>query len=546
MSEVAEAFDFIVSGAGSAGCVMAARLSESGRHRVLLLEAGGEDNAFWIKVPMGYPMLFTNPKVNWMFESEPEPELRGRRMYHPRGKVLGGTSSINGMLYIRGNHRDYDQWRQMGNEGWSWDEVLPYFKKAENQTRGPSEFHGVGGPLTVSDAPHRHELSDAIVDAAVQAGLPRNPDFNGASQEGAGFFQTTTRNRRRWNTSQAYLKPARSRPNLKVVTNAHATKVLTKDGAAVGIEYRTPAGLQRAMAMREVIVCGGAFGSPQLLQLSGIGAAAHLSGHGIETVHDLPGVGANLRDHFYASLMFRCPKPITINDLANSPIRRIWAGMQYVFLKQGPLSGNGIYAGIFARSDASKERPDLQINTNLWSVASRDKSGMKPHPFPGFTMSPVHLDPQSLGSVGLRSADPFAAPEIRMNFFRVPSDITAMINGVRLVRHIASQDALKPFNIGEISASKDAHSDGEIEAYLRETAIANLHPVGSCRMGHDAMAVVDPQLRVRGVRGLRVVDASVMPALPAGNTNAPTIMIAEKASDMVLADAHRAASAAAA
>lgn len=518
---------------------MAARLSENGRYRVLLLEAGPEDSAFWIKVPMGYPMLFTNPKVNWMFESEPEPELRNRRMYQPRGKVLGGTSSINGMLYIRGNHRDYQTWRQMGNEGWDWEDVLPYFRKAEDQTRGESEYHGVGGPLTVSDAPLKHKLSDAIVDAAVQAGLPRNPDFNGPSQEGAGFFQTTTRNRRRWNTSQAYLKPARSRSNLKVITNAHTTKVLTKDGRAVGIEFRTPSGIQTAMASREVIVCGGAFGSPHLLQLSGIGPAQHLADQGIDVVRDLPGVGSNLRDHFYASLMFRCPKPITINDLANNPLRRVWAGMQYVFLKQGPLSGNGIYAGIFGRSDPSKEQPDIQINTNLWTVASRDKSGMKPHPFPGFTMSPVHLAPQSLGSVRLRSSDPFADPEIRMNFFRVPSDITAMINGVRLVRTIASQDALKPFNSGEVSTGKDSHTDDEIEGWLRETAIANLHPVGSCRMGHDPMAVVDPQLRVHGVRGLRVVDASVMPALPSGNTNAPTIMIAERASDMVLEEARR-------
>jgi choline dehydrogenase len=532
-----QAFDYIVAGAGSAGCVVAARLSESGRYSVLLLEAGPEDTAFWIKVPMGYPMLFSDARINWMFESEPEPDLGGRRMYQPRGKVLGGTSSINGMLYIRGHPRDYDQWRQMGNEGWSWADVLPYFKKAEDQQRGPDDFHGVGGPLTVSDQEGRFELADAIVAAGVEAGLPRNPDFNGATQEGVGYFQTTTRKRRRWNTSQAYLAPARRRPNLAIVTRAHATRLLLKGGRATGIEYRTPAGLAEAKARREIIVCGGAFGSPQLLLLSGIGPADHLAAIGVAVQHDLPGVGANLRDHFYASLMFRCAKPITINDLANSPLRRIWAGMQYVFLKRGPLSTNGIYAGVFARSDPSKERPDLQINTNIWSVAGRDKSGMRPHPFPGFTMSPVHLDPHSRGSVRLRSPDPLAPPEIRMNFFRTPSDIAAMVSAVKLVRRIASQPALQAYNRGEISPGAETRTDEEIEAFLRRAGIANLHPVGSCRMGSDRDAVVDARLRVHGVGNLRVVDAAVMPTLPAGNTNAPTIMIAEKASDMILADA---------
>ncbi|WP_232495261.1 GMC family oxidoreductase [Novosphingobium kaempferiae] len=534
---MSDEFDFIVSGAGSAGCVVAARLSENGRYSVLLLEAGPRDTAFWIKPPMGYPMLFTDPKVNWMFESEPEAQLNGRRMYQPRGKVLGGTSSINGMLYIRGNRRDYDHWRQLGCEGWSFEDVLPYFRKAEDQKRGPNAYHGVGGPLTVSDQPDRSEIAVAIVDAARQAGIPYNPDFNGAEQEGTGFFQTTTRNNRRWNTSQAYLTPARGRANLKVETGAHATRVLIEGGQATGIEYRTKAGLRTAKARREVVVCGGAFGSPQLLLLSGIGPAEHLRANGIAPLLDLPGVGANLMDHFYISLMFRCTKPITINELANSPLKQLKAGIDYVLFNKGPLASNGIYAGIFTRTDERQDRPNLQVNTNIWTVQSRTAAGMKAHPFPGFTMSPVHLNPRATGSVTLRGPDPLADPVIRQNFLTDRVDVEAMIAAVRIVRGVAAQPALAPYNAGEISPGADARSDDEIEAFVRAAAIANLHPVGSCRMGAGADAVVDPRLRVHGIRGLRVADASIMPSLPAGNTNAPSIMIGEKCADMMLEDA---------
>jgi len=531
-------YDFIVSGAGSAGCVVAARLSESGRYSVLLLEAGPEDTAFWIKVPMGYPMLFTNPRINWMFESEPEPELEGRRMYQPRGKVLGGTSSINGMIYIRGNARDYDLWRQMGCEGWSYDDVLPYFRKAEDQQRGPDHYHGVGGPLAVSDQPDRSPISEAIVAAAIEAGIPPNDDFNGARQEGAGFFQTTTRNKRRWNTSQAYLGPARRRANLHIATGAHATRIIMDSGRAVGVEYRQKGALHTATARREVAVCGGAFGSPHLLQLSGIGPGEHLREHGIPVVLDNPAVGANLMDHFYASMMFRCSRPITMNEVANNPLRQLKAGIDYVLFRRGPLSTNGIFAGIFTRSDDTVDRPNLQINTNIWTVATRDKRGMRAHPFPGFTMSPVHLNPRASGTVRLASGDPFAAPEIRQNFFGDRVDIDAMISAVRIVRRIAGQPALSHLMAGEISPGVEAQSDAEIEAYLRRSGIANLHPVGSCRMGSDPSGTVtDPRLRVRGVDGLRVADTSIMPTLPAGNTNAPAIMIGEKASAMILEDA---------
>ncbi|SFU19656.1 choline dehydrogenase [Mesorhizobium sp. YR577] len=530
-------YDFIVTGAGSAGCVLAARLSESGRHRVLLLEAGGEDKGFWIHTPLGFPYLFSNPRVNWMFDSEPIAELNGRSAYTPRGKVLGGTSTINGMVYIRGNARDYDEWRQMGCSGWSYDDVLPYFRKAEDQARGADEFHGAGGPLKVSDHRETHLMADAFIEAGVQAGLPRNRDFNGAVQEGVGYYQTTSHLGRRWSTATAYLKPVRRRANLRVVTGAHATRLSFEAGRATGVEYRVGDTMRVARASREVIVSGGVFGSPQLLMLSGIGPADHLCEHGIPVVQNLPGVGGNLHDHFFIQLMFRCLQPITLNDLARSWPRKLAAGLQYLALKKGPLSINGIFAGAFMRSDERLERPDLQLNMNSWSVAQRTRSGAIPHPFPGLTISPIHLKPESRGNVRLKSRDPLAAPAINFRFLSTHYDMQAMINGIRLVRQISQQPALTHFIQQEIQPGLSIDSDDEMEAFLRKLGYPNLHPVGTCRMGQGTDAVVDAELKVVGVAGLRVVDAAVMPRLVAGNTNAPTVMIAEKASDMILKDA---------
>jgi choline dehydrogenase len=527
-------FDYIITGAGSAGCVLAARLTESGRHTVLLLEAGAEDKGFWVHVPMGYPMLFANPALNWMFESEPEVALGNRSLYQARGKLLGGTSSINGMVYIRGHPEDYDLWRQMGCTGWAWNDVLPYFKKSEDQQRGPSELHGTGGPLTVSDQPRRFEIADAIIEAAVQTGIARNPDFNGPVQEGIGYFQINTRRNRRLSTAQAFLKPSQGRPNLAVRTFSLASRVVFENGRAAAVEFRSKGATFLARARREVLVSGGVYGSPQLLQLSGIGPGEHLQRVGIDIVKDVP-VGNNLQDHFYAQLTLRSSRAVTMNDIANSKLRSLLAGIQYVLMRRGPLSSNGIYAGGFVRSNPRLDRPDIQLSMNPGSVLSRTASGLKVHPFSGFTLNAIFLRPESRGTVRLKSIHPEAPPEIRFNVFSARSDLDAVVGGLRIARTISEQPAMKPYVSAEIAPGADVRSDEDLERYVRLTGSSASHPVGTCRMGQDEKSVVDPQLRVRGVTGLRVVDASVMPIVPAGNTNAPTIMIAEKASDMILA-----------
>ena len=537
MPDGADTFDYIVTGAGSAGAAVAARLSESGRHRVLLLEAGGRDSNHWIHIPIGFARTFIDPTVNWKFESAPQPGLANRQLYLPRGKTLGGTSSINGMVYIRGNPADYDEWRQRGCEGWDWDSVLPYFKKAENQERGANEFHATGGPLHVSDHPPGFELADAMLAACEQAGIPRNPDFNGAVQEGCGFYQTTTSNKRRWSTAKAYLEPARGRANLEVRTGAHATKVLIENDRAVGVEYRSAAGTRTARASAEVIVSGGAYGSPQLLLLSGLGPAEHLREMGVAVLRDIPAVGGNLHDHFNTYLSWRCAKAITLNDLENSWSRKILAAAEYGLFRKGPMSSNGIHAGLFTRSDPRLERPDLQVNLLEWSTLERTKDRVIPHPFPGFTLSPVHLRPDGRGTVRLGSPDPLAPPRISFDFLRTDYDMNAIVTGIRLVRKIAGQPAFKPYIVEELAPGPGVVSDADMAEYVRQTGVSNHHPSSSCAMGSGPNTVVDPRLRVHGVAGLRVADASIMPVLTSGNTNAPSIMIGEKAAAMILEDA---------
>jgi choline dehydrogenase len=532
-SEAAE-FDYVIVGAGSAGCVLANRLSADGKYSVLLLEAGPKDTNPWIHVPLGYGKLFKEKAVNWMYQTEPEPGLDGRSVFQPRGKVLGGSSSINGLLYIRGQHEDYDRWRQRGNLGWGYDDVLPYFKKAENQQRGADDFHGVGGPQPVSDLSFADPLSAAFVAAAAETGIPENPDFNGATQEGAGFFQTTTSRGRRASTAVAYLRPAKGRKNLQVETSALAQRVVFDGRRAVAVEYRKQGSLRTVRARREILVSSGAFNSPQLLQLSGVGPAELLRKHGIDVVLDAAGVGNDLQDHLQVRVVMRCTQPITLNDVVNSPVRKVLAGLEYAAFRTGPLSIAAGTAGAFFKTNPRLATPDIQIHFLPFST---DKMGEKLHPFSGFTASVCQVRPESRGSLRIRNADPATPPEIRINYLATEADRTANIEGLKILRKILQAPALRPYVVEEVDPGTKVSTDEELLNYCRQRGSTIYHPTSTCRMGSDALAVVDQRLRVRGIEGLRVVDASIMPDLVSGNTNAPIIMIAEKASDMILQDA---------
>lgn len=528
-----ETYDFVIVGAGSAGCVLANRLSASGRNRVLLLEAGPDSRHPWLRIPLGYGKLFTDRRFNWCYTTEPQPGCHGRNVVAPRGRVLGGSSSINGLIYIRGQTQDFDQWRQLGNVGWSAEEVLPYFRLSEDNERGADEWHGAGGPLGVSDLRDRHPIAEAYVEAAQQCGYPRNADFNGAAQEGAGFYQTTMRRGVRSSTAVAYLAPVRDRSNLKVVPEALTTRILFDGRRATGVEYDVGGASHIAIANAEVIVAAGAFNSPQLLQLSGLGPAELLRSHGIPVVADLPGVGSDLSDHYFARLILRCKQALSLNDAVRRWPRGAAAILRYALFRRGYFAIPAISAGCFLRAHPSAETPDIQASIALYSVQN---IGDALHPISGVTAVCTLLRPESRGHVRIKSADPRQAPAIHPNYLATPNDCDTMVAGVRALRRIVQAPAMAQHIAEEVEPGPVCDSDDDLLDYVRRRGSTVYHPVGTCRMGQDERAVVDERLRVRGFEGLRVIDASIMPLVVSGNTNAATIMIAEKGAVMVLED----------
>jgi choline dehydrogenase len=522
--------DFVVVGAGSAGCVMAARLSEDPATRVVLLEAGGHDDNRWIHIPLGFGKTFADASVNWCYETEPDPGANGRRIFWPRGKVLGGSSSINGMVYIRGQHEDFDLWRQMGCTGWSSSEVLPYFKRAEHQVRGADPWHATGGPLVVSDVPDRHELCEAFIRACNDLGYPSNPDFNGATQEGVGYHQTTTVNGKRCSTAKGYLYPVTARPNLRVITGALAQRITFDGKRASGIEF-TQDNLPFAVRARgEVILCGGAINSPQLLLLSGVGPQEQLAAHGIKVVHHLPGVGRQMQDHYSAPIKLKCRYPITINDVMQSNLRKLRTGLEYYLLRRGPMAAISAQVALFARTRPELATPDLKMSISVFS-ADRPQDGL--HPWSGFTIIVYQLRPESRGEITLKSANPQDPPAMRPNYLATETDRRTIIDGLLLGRRVLATPHMRHYIAEEFLPGPAVVTDEQLLEHARNCGGTVFHPTSTCKMGIDPMAVVDPELRVNGIEGLRVVDASVMPTVVSGNTNAATIMIAEKAADLV-------------
>ncbi|MEM7742094.1 MAG: choline dehydrogenase [Pseudomonadota bacterium] len=534
---MAQEWDYIVVGAGSAGCVMANRLSAGGNNRVLLLEAGPKDRNPWIHVPVGYYKTMYS-SLSWGYETEPEPELGNRRIAWPRGKTLGGSSAINGLIYMRGQPQDYDHWRQLGNVGWGWDDVLPYFRKAEDNERGATDLRGKGGPLKVSDIRDRKEICEAFIESAVAAGLPRNDDFNGPEQEGVGNFQTTSRDGLRCSSAVGYLNPVKFRQNLKIETEALATGLVLSSGRVTGVKY-TKAGKPTVAHCRgEVVLCGGAINSPQLLQLSGIGPGDVLSEAGVDVIHELPGVGRDLQDHLQIRSLYRLNRAISVNDDVRYLHRRAMIGVKFALQRKGPLTFSAGFVGAFAKVLPESATPDIQFHFIPFSA---DKPGTGLHKWPGVSASVCQLRPESRGELSIQSPDPTQHPKIVANYLATEYDKRVLIEGLRLSRRISQLPPFAEYVSEEVEPGLGRVDDEALMEHIRERGSTIFHPTSTCRMGSDAMAVVDARLRVHGVAGLRIADCSVMPTVPSGNTSAPAIMVGEKCADMMLEDAKQVA-----